>query len=230
MFKKFLVAAAMAAAIFTPFTATPAAAAETGVTMEAYANVRGSGYLSKLSMVDIADAKRTAPELKEIGDWYRRAAFYLGQKEYALSTGWTPQTIQLVTPYSLTKYLYYVAGEKLEAPDQALLDEIAAKKDIVWVWVWNNGTYSFRTSEAPIPTIENVVIRTNEGEMCKFLVKEGNIPENAMKAANINTAQLWPFPAKLFSGVNIPMEIILLDSQGNKKPLKLGQEDLRKCK
>ena len=230
MMKKFLTAGIAAGMLFSAAAfLTPSAHAE-GVTMESYAQLRGSSPLSKLDYVDIAEARRTAPELKEVGDWYRRVAYILGTKEYALTTGWTPLTVQLVTPYSLTKYLYYQANEKLEAPNQDLLNEIAAQKDVVWVWIWSNGTYSLLSSSSPAPTVENVVIRTKDNELCNYLDKAAYIPVNAMAAANVPQGQLWPFPAKLFSGSNIPFEIVIVDSQGNKKPLKFAEAELAKCK
>jgi hypothetical protein len=56
------------------------------------------------------------------------------------------------------------------------------------------------------------------------------MPVKAMQAAKVDTAQLWPFPAKVFSQSQIPFEIVLMDSADNKKPLKIKADDLAKCK
>jgi hypothetical protein len=62
------------------------------------------------------------------------------------------------------------------------------------------------------------------------LDKEAYMPVKAMQAAKVDTAQLWPFPAKVFSQSQIPFEIVLMDSADNKKPLKIKADDLAKCK
>ena len=208
---------------------TAVEAAPANVTMESYSHIISRTAMSKLTTMDLAEIKRTAPELEEISDWNRQVAYYLGSKEYALSTMWTPQRIQLITPYSLTKYLYYLADKELVAPDKNLLKEIEEQKDIVWVWVWSNGNYNILNNN-PAPTIENVVIRSKDNDYYYHLNREEYIPTKAMEAAKLNTAQLWPFPAKLFSQGQIPFEIVLLDSANNKKPLKIREDDLAKCK
>ncbi|MBQ5624840.1 MAG: hypothetical protein IIU95_03715, partial [Phascolarctobacterium sp.] len=139
------------------------------------------------------------------------------------------QRIQLITPYSLTKYLYFLADQELVAPNQKLIDEVAAMKDVVWVWVWNSGSYNIMNNN-PVPTIENVVIRSKDNDYFYHLDKEAYMPVGAMKAAKVDTAQLWPFPAKVFSQSQIPFEIVLMDSADNKKPLKIKEDDLAKCK
>ena len=229
-FVKNLVAAtllSLAPLLVTGTTAVEAAPSNVG--MEAYADVVSRTSLSRLTTMDIAEIKRSAPELEEISDWNRRVAYYLGAKDYALSTMWTPQRIQLVTPYSLTKYLYYLADKELVAPDKALLKEISQLKDVVWVWVWSNGNYNVLNNN-PAPTIENVVIRSKDHDYYYHLDREKYIPVKAMEAAQVNLGQLWPFPAKLFSQGQIPFEIVLLDSADNRKPLKIGEDDLAKCK
>ncbi|MBQ7317581.1 MAG: hypothetical protein IJW91_01480 [Phascolarctobacterium sp.] len=234
MMKKFLAAGLLTLA----FTAAPlfdaeimpaAIAAPSNVTMENYPALVGKTHMSQLSNKDLREIKRTAPELKEISDWNRRVAYYLGSKDYAVSTMWAPQRIQLITPYSLTKYLYFLADKELVAPDQALLDEVAELKDVVWVWVWNSGSYNVLNNN-PAPTIENVVIRSKDNDYFYHLDTEKYMPVNAMKAAKVDTAQLWPFPAKVFSQSQIPFEIVLMDSADNKKPLKIKEDDLAKCK
>ena len=234
MMKKFLAAGLLTLA----FTAAPlfdaeimpaAIAAPSNVTMENYPALVGKTHMSQLSNKDLREIKRTAPELKEISDWNRRVAYYLGSKDYAVSTMWAPQRIQLITPYSLTKYLYFLADKELVAPDQALLDEVAELKDVVWVWVWNSGSYNVLNNN-PAPTIENVVIRSKDNDYFYHLDSEKYMPVNAMKAAKVDTAQLWPFPAKVFSQSQIPFEIVLMDSADNKKPLKIKEDDLAKCK
>lgn len=234
MMKKIVAAGLMALA----FTAAPlfdaevmpsAIAAPANVTMENYPELIGKTHMSQLSNKDMREIKRTAPELKEISDWNRRVAYYLGEKDYAVSTMWSPQRIQLITPYSLTKYLYFLADKELVAPDRKLIDEVAAMKDVVWVWVWNSGSYNVLQNN-PVPTIENVVIRSKDNDYFYHLDKEAYMPEAAMKAAKVDTAQLWPFPAKVFSQSQIPFEIVLMDSADNKKPLKIKDDDLKKCK
>lgn len=228
VFKKFIktgiTACALAACTFALPVVTEAA------TMDDYQNLRGVSVLSKMDLVDQSEIRRTAPELKEIGDWYRRVAFYLGDKDYAVITGWAPQKIQLVTPYSLTKYITYLANEDLVAPDKALIDEIAKFKDVCWVWVWSNGSYNVLNTDAQPPVVTNVVVRTPDNTFNYHLEKDQYMPVNALAKAKLNQAQLWPFPAKLFSLRNIPLEIIVVDDKGNKKPLKLRNDDLTKCK
>ena len=232
---KKLIPGLVAAALFslTPLLlagpATAVEAAPANVTMEAYQQLVGKSVLSKLNTMDMVEIKRTAPQLEEISDWNRRVAYYLGSKDYALSTMWTPQRIQLITPYSLTKYLYYLADKELVAPDKALLQEIAQLKDVAWIWVWSNGNYNILNNN-PAPTIENVVIRSKDNDYYYHLNREQYLPLKALAVAKVNTAQLWPFPAKLFSQGQIPFEIVLLDSVGNTKPLKLREDDLAKCK
>ena len=227
--KKFFATAlfscALAACSFIPGSASAA-----GLTMEDYANLRGAAVTSKLDIIDLAEARRTAPQLKEVGDWYRRVAYYLGNKDYAITTGWAPQQIQLVTPYSLVKYLNFEASEKLMPADQKLIDEVAQYKDIVWVWVWSNGSYGVLNTDSPAPVVENVVIRTPDNTFNYYLDKDQYIPVNAMAKARLPQAQLWPFPAKLFSQRNVPFEVIVVDDKGNKKPLSIGPENLGKCK
>jgi len=201
-----------------------------GLMMADYDNVRGTTSLSRMDVVDIAEARRTAPELKEVGDWFRRVGYYLGDKDYAITTGWAPQKIQLITPYSLTKYLEFEANENLTAPDQALLAQVARFKDVAWVWVWSNGNYGILNTDQPAPKVVNVVLHTPDNVFHYPLDKAQYIPVQAMEKTKVNTAQLWPFPAKLFSQRNIPFEIIVVDDKGNKKPLQLGRSDLEKCK
>lgn len=201
-----------------------------GQTMADYDAVTTRTSLSKLTATDVSNAKATAGELKEIGDWYRRVGYYLGDKDYALSTGWAPQKVQLITPYSLTKYLYFDAANDLKAPDKALLDEVAAYKDIVWVWVWSNGSYGIINTEEPAPKVVNVVIKTPDNNFNYYLDKDKYIPVNAISKAKVDQGQLWPFPAKLFSQKNIPFDIIVVDDKDNKKPLPIQEEDLAKCK
>lgn len=232
--KKFLAIALLAAAftaapLFQTDVASVAQAAPANVTLQNYPELIGKTHLSSLSRKDLAEIKRTAPELKETSDWNRRVAYYLGDKEYAVSTLWAPQNIQLITPYSLTKYLYYLADQDLVTPDQKLLDEVAAQKDIVWVWVWSNGSLNVLKNN-PAPTIENVVIRSKDNDYFYHLDKAKYIPVKAMAKAKVDTAQLWPFPAKVFSQSQIPFEIVLLDSADNRKPLKIKEDDLAKCK
>lgn len=204
--------------------------AAAGQTMADYDNVKGVSCLSRMDAVDIAEARRTAPELKEVGDWFRRVGYYLGDKDYAITTGWAPQKVQLITPYSLTKYLEYDANSNLSAPDRALLAEVAKFKDIAWVWVWSNGSYGIINTDQPAPVVTNVVMHTPDNTFHYYLDKEQYMPVNALAKAKVNTAQLWPFPAKLFSKRNVPLEIIIVDDKGNKKPLVLGNSDLDKCK
>ena len=230
MLKRFLTAGLMACMMFSAVSLLTPTAEAAGVSLDSYAQLRGSTPLSKLDTVDLAEARRTAPELKEVGDWYRRVGYLLGTKEYALSTGWTPLTVQLITPYSLTKHIYYQANKDLVAADKTLLDEVAAQKDIVWVWIWSNGTYSLFSNAEPAPTVENVVIQTSDNELYNYLDKDAYIPAKAMASAKVPTGQLWPFPAKLFSGSNIPFDIVIVDSAGNKKPLKFTSAELEKCK
>lgn len=225
MLKK-LAAAAIFGCLLTASSFTNAA----GLTMADYEGIRGASSLSKLDIVDQAEARRTSPELKEVGDWFRRVGYYLGDKDYAISTGWAPQKIQLVTPYSLTKYFNYEASENLVAPDPALLNEIAKYKDIAWVWVWSNGSYGILNTDSPAPIVVNVVIRSNDNNFYYPLDKDQYIPADIMAKAKLNKAQLWPFPAKLFSGRNIPFDIVVVDDKGNKKPLQIGKENLAKCK
>ncbi len=234
MLKKIIAAGLMtlaftAAPLFDTEVIPAAIAAPANVTMETYPTLVGKTHLSQLTRKDMAEIKRTAPELKEISDWNRRVAYYLGEKDYAVSTMWSPQRIQLITPYSLTKYLYFLADKELVAPDQKLIDEVAAMKDIVWVWVWNSGSYSVLNNN-PVPTIQNVVIRSKDNDYFYHLDSEKYMPVKAMAAAKVATAQLWPFPAKIFSQSQIPFEIVLMDSAYNKKPLKIKEDDLKKCK
>lgn len=234
MMKKILAAGLLALAftiapLFDTKVMPAVIAAPSNVTMENYPALVGKTHMAQLSDKDLREIKRTAPELKEISDWNRRVAYYLGEKDYAVSTMWSPQRIQLITPYSLTKYLYFLADKELVAPDQKLLDEVAALKDVVWVWVWNSGSYNVLQNN-PVPTIENVVIRSKDNDYFYHLDKEAYIPEAALKAAKVDTAQLWPFPAKVFSQSQIPFEIVLMDSADNKKPLKIKEDDLKKCK
>lgn len=224
-----LAAAFTAAPLFQTDVASVAQAAPANVTLQNYPELIGKTHLSSLSRKDLAEIKRTAPELEETSDWNRRVAYYLGDKEYAVSTLWAPQNIQLITPYSLTKYLYYLADQDLVTPDQKLIDEVAAQKDIVWVWVWSNGSLNVLKNN-PAPTIENVVIRSKDNDYFYHLDKAKYIPVKAMAKAKVDTAQLWPFPAKVFSQSQIPFEIVLLDSADNRKPLKIKEDDLAKCK
>lgn len=234
MLKKILAAGLLTLA----FTATPlfdvdvmssVSAAPANVTMDNYPELIGKTHMSQLTSKDLREIKRTAPELKETSDWNRRVAYYLGDKDYAVSTMWSPQRVQLITPYSLTKYLYFLADQDLVAPDKKLLKEVEAMKDIVWVWVWNSGSYNIMQNN-PVPTIENVVIRSKDNDYFYHLDKEAYMPVKAMKAAKVDTAQLWPFPAKVFSQSQIPFEIVLMDSADNRKPLKIKEDDLAKCK
>ena len=224
MLKKFLTAGALALSV----TLLPQAALA-AETLESYPPLRGLSVISKLDTPDMLEIRQTAPELKETGDWNRRVAYYLGAKSYALSTMWAPLQVQLVTPYSLIKYLTYQAGENLVAPDQALIDEIASYKDVVWVWVWSNGSYNVINNNQP-PAVENVVIRTADNSFYYYLDKEKYMPAKALAAAKVPAAQLWPFPAKLFSQTRVPFDIVIVDSQNNKKPLTIGKDDLAKCK
>lgn len=230
MLRKLLTAGALACALATCAFALPTTTEAAGQTMANYAQLRGASALAKMDVVDLAEIRRTAPELKEIGDWNRRVAYYWGDKDYAITTGWAPQKIQLVTPYSLTKYLTYLANEDLTTPDQALIDEIAKFKDVAWVWVWSNGSYGVLNTDSPAPVVENVVIRTPDNTFNYYLDKDQYIPVNAMAKARLPKAQLWPFPAKLFSQRNVPFEVIVVDDKGNKKPLSIGPENLGKCK
>lgn len=201
-----------------------------GKTMKDYDNVIGKTTVSKLTIMDVAEAKRTCGDLKEIGDWYRRVGYYLGDKDYALSTGWAPQKVQLITPYSLTKYIYFDATSELKAPEKALLDEVASMKDIVWVWVWSNGSYGIINTEEPAPKVKDVVIKTVGNDFFYHLDKDKYIPEKAMALAKVEKGQLWPFPAKLFALKNVPFDIVILDDKNNKKPLTITTEHLEKCK
>lgn len=230
MFKRILTAGMMACMMFSAAALVTPAAHAAGATMDNYAEMRTSSPLSKLDAVDVAEARRTAPELKEVGDWNRKIGYILGTKEYALTTGWTPLTVQLITPYSLTKHVYFQANKALEAPNQELLEEIQNYKDVAWIWVWSNGTFALMSAANPAPTVENVIIQTKDNELCYYLDKEKYIPVKAMASAKVPGAQLWPFPAKLFSGKNIPFDIVIVDSAGNKKPLRFTPEMLEKCK
>lgn len=230
MLKRLFTAGMMACMMFSAAAMITPSTHAAGVSMDSYSELRGSTPLSKLDAIDEAEARRTAPELKEVGDWNRKIGYILGTKEYSLTTGWTPLNVQLITPYSLTKHVYFQANKTLSAPNQELLDEIKAHKDVVWVWVWSNGTFSLISSANPAPTVENVVIQTKDNVLCNYLNKDAYIPAKAMASAKVPTGQLWPFPAKLFSGTNIPFDIVILDSAGNKKPLKITPEILEKCK
>ena len=218
MLKKILAAGLLTVA----FTAAPlfdaevtpvAIAAPSNVTMENYPALTGKTHMAQLTSKDMREIKRTAPKLKEISDWNRRVAYYLGEKDYAVSTMWSPQRVQLITPYSLTKYLYFLADKELVAPDQKLINEVAKYKDVVWVWVWNSGSYNIMNND-----------------YFYHLDKDAYMPANALKAVKVDIAQLWPFPAKVFSQSQIPFEIVLMDSADNKKPLKIKEDDLAKCK
>lgn len=224
LFRTRIIACAFATcALALPLTAKAA-------TMQDYEGLRGLSVLSKMDMVDQAEIRRTAPQLKEVGDWYRRVAYYLGDKDYALATGWAPQKVQLVTPYSLTRYLTYLANEDLVAPDKALIEEVEKYKDICWVWVWSNGSYNILSTDAQPPVVENVVIRTPDNKFNYYLDKALYIPAKAISKAKLPQAQLWPFPAKLFSQRNVPLAIILVDNKGNKKPLVVGPQNMGKLK
>lgn len=234
MLKKILAAGLLtvaftAAPLFDAEVSPVAIAAPSNVTMENYPALTGKTHMAQLTSKDMREIKRTAPKLKEISDWNRRVAYYLGEKDYAVSTMWSPQRVQLITPYSLTKYLYFLADKELVAPDQKLINEVAKYKDVVWVWVWNSGSYNIMNNN-PVPTIENVVIRSKDNDYFYHLDKDAYMPANALKAAKVDTAQLWPFPAKVFSQSQIPFEIVLMDSADNKKPLKIKEDDLAKCK
>lgn len=228
MLKKLFTAGCVACALGLAAFAMPATSSAT--TMADYEGLRNVTSLSRMDVVDLAEARRTAPELKEIGDWYRRVGYYWGDKDYAITTGWAPQKIQLVTPYSLTKYLEYEANQNLMKPEQALLNEVMQYKDIAWVWVWSNGSYNILNTDSPAPTVVNVVIHTPDNNFYYPLEKAQYIPANVMAKANLKQAQLWPFPAKLFSQRNVPFEVIVVDDKGNKKPLSIGKENLGKCK
>lgn len=226
MLKKLFTAAALALSLsLLPQTGTSLAAE----TLESYPPLRGLSVISKLDTPDMLEIRQTAPQLKETGDWNRRVAYYLGAKSYAVSTMWAPLQVQLVTPYSLIRYLTYQAGEELQAPDQTLIDEVTAYKNVVWIWVWSNGSYNIISNNQP-PTVENVVIRTGDNSFYYHLDKEKYMPQNALAAAKVPAAQLWPFPAKLFSQSRVPFDIVIADSHNNKKPLTIGKDDLAKCK
>lgn len=224
LLKTSIIACSLATFALTMPTTTEAAS------MSDYQNMRTISALSKMDLIDQAEIRRTAPELKEVGDWYRRVAYYFGDKDYAITTGWAPQKVQLVTPYSLTKYLTFLANQELTQPDQALIDEVAQYKDVCWVWVWSNGSYNILSADSQAPVVQNVVIRTPDNNFNYYLEKDQYIPVNAMAKAKLPKAQLWPFPAKLFSQRNIPLEIVLVDDKGNKKPLTVGPENFSKCK
>lgn len=233
MFKKFLAASLCAFALtLTPLwsdklTATAEAALEK-VTMSNYPDLVGRTSLSTLSEIDLIEAKRTAPELEEISDWNRQVAYYLGSKEYALSTLWSPLRVQLITPYSMIKYLYYKAGKDLTTPDEDLIKEIRKHKDVAWIWVWSSGSYNILNNNPP-PTVKDVVIRTNDNEFLHNLDGDKYFPKAAFAEANIPLNQVWAFPVKVFSGSRIPFDIVLVDSQGTKKPLTINADDLAKC-
>lgn len=233
MFKKILAASLCACALtLTPLwsdnvIATAEATSEK-VTMSNYPKLVGKTALSTLSEIDLIEAKRTAPELEEISDWNRQVAYYLGSKEYALSTLWSPLRVQLITPYSLIKYMYYKAGQDLTTPDEDLIKEIRKHKDVAWVWVWSSGSYNILNNNPP-PTVKDVVIRTNDNEFLHNLDGDKYFPKEAFAVANIPMGQVWAFPVKVFSASHIPMDIVLVDSQGTKKPLTIYEADLAKC-
>lgn len=233
MFKKILAAGLCACALtiaplWSSNVISTAEAAPDKVTMRNYPKLVGKTALSTLSDIDLIEAKRTAPELEEISDWNRQVAYYLGSKEYALTTLWSPLRVQLITPYSLIKYMYYTAGKDLTTPDEKLIDEIRDLKDVAWVWVWSSGSYNILNNNPP-PTVKDIVIRTNGNEFLHNLDGDKYFPKEAFAAANIPLNQVWAFPVKVFSGSRIPFDIVLVDSQNNKKPLTINEEDLAKC-
>lgn len=188
--------------------------------------------LSILSDKDILEIKSTAKNLIEEKTFEKRVGYYLGTKNYAwLTVNHAPQRVQLITPYSLMRYAYFVTERSFMEPRQYTIDAIKAHNDVVWVWIWSNADSDFIIGNYnAAPGITNVVIKTKDGKIIQPLDGSTNTPTDILNAAGVTYGSLWAFPIELFSQENMPFEIILVDSEMNRKPLEVTADMLKKLK
>ena len=185
--------------------------------------------LSTLSDADMLEAKNTAGTLDKISTPNERMAYFLGQKNYSIASAHAPQRVQLITPYSLLKNAYYVTNKNFSEPQQSTIDTIKKFNNIVWVWVWSQGAYDYLNYNSA-PAITNVVIRDNNGKIHRSLDRDVYTPYNLMLASGITIGTLWPFPSDVFTEDNLPLEIILVDTEMHQKPLKINSDKMNKIK
>lgn len=185
--------------------------------------------LSTLSEADMLEAKNTAETLDKISNPNERVAYFLGKKNYSMSSAHAPQRVQLITPYSLLRNAYYVTNKNFSEPQQSTIDTIKKFDNIAWVWVWSQGAYDY-LSYNPAPAITNVVIKDSNGQIHKSLDRDIYTPYNLMLASGITIGTLWPFPIDVFVEDNLPMEIILVDTEMHQKPLKVTFDKMNKIK
>lgn len=187
--------------------------------------------LATLEDKDMEEIKLTAKDLINKKDLPSRIGYLLGIKNYAwLTSNHAPQRVEVITPYSLMKYTYFVNGRNFKEPSQYTIDQIKNYSDVVWIWIWSNTDMDlFIGGYNLAPNITNVVIKTNKGKVIQPL--EGtNIPIDVMNAAGVTTGSLWSFPIEAFDTSNTPFEIIMVDTEMNQKPLKVTDEQLRKLR
>lgn len=193
-----------------------------------YPQIENKTSLIVLDDVSLSKAKKEASQLNDIDEWNLRVAYFLGSKGYSIFSNSSEQRVQLITPYSIAKYAYYVTERNFKEPKQMTINNILSHNNVAWLWVWSNGAYDAILGNGPAPGITNVVIRKGN-KIYQPLPREKYTPDYTFMAANINRAAAWAFPIEIFSNDNTPFEIVLVDSQMHQKPLTINKEDLVKC-
>lgn len=172
----------------------------------------------------LLQAKSESEKLKDIGDWNRQVAYFLGAKSYDFFTNASPQRVQLITPYSMARYAYYKSGVNYLEPNPAVLKDILSKNDTVWVWIWSDGAYDHVTKMSRIG-VTNVVVKVGN---------EIHQPSGKLLAAfnvyGVPEYQLYSFPISVFKKSNTPFEIIIIDAADKRKPFKVTADMFDKIK
>lgn len=142
-------------------------------------------------------------------------------------TKYAPLRYQLITPYSLARFVYYKTERQFKEPQPATIQDIMKHKNVAWVFLWGTGSMDYAVGMFPPPPIANVVIRKN-GVIYQPLPKDQFTP-TTFSVIGILESQVWAFPLDLFSKEG-DFEIIAVDTQDHQKPLKISADDMLKYK
>lgn len=179
----------------------------------------------------IIQSKNEAPKLKNFNNFLNQIGYHLWRRGFSpLSHGLNnveDQEIALITPYSFSKYLYFINGASFKEPNPMHIQNILNKNDIIYIAIYSPRTnFGIRHGFLPAPRITNVVLKINN----KIYQPVESNALSIFNSSSFNNMQLFAFPIELFHQDNTPFKILLADSWTEQAAYEVTSKKLNKWK
>jgi hypothetical protein len=197
-----------------------------------YPPINVTSSLVVLDETSIAQAAKEKSSIKMYDEWMIKLGYKLStmswkQGYWSLSKWRHKSDVQLgiITPYSITRYVYYYADTQFEPVRQTTLEEMRTYANVAYVVIYPEET----NIDGVAASIREVKIKVGETEY-KSLPKDKFLPKFLFKVnSNIKPEYVWPFPTALINK-SLPINIIVIDDDGEVLTKELSDNKIKKLK